>query len=311
MSFSGDVKKELAHVPPSCQNCKRSMLYGMFLFSRVSHEHRVLMHTENKYVADCYADLLTELTGSIVTVFINDYVSPKKRCSYSVTVEHEQDIQRLYRLFDILPADPLHIDGCLLERDCCVQAFIRGAFLVCGSITDPNKEYHLEFSVAVPALAEELASLLKEHGVPIKNANRKGTKLLYLKESEPIEDLLTYMGAVNNSLELMNIKIYKDVRNKVNRVTNCETANIEKTVNAAAGQVEAIRLIEQTLGLNELPEDLREVAELRLENPDMSLRELCQSLSEPISRSGVNHRLKRLIAIADEIREKKKAGSEL
>ena len=227
-----------------------------------------------------------------------------------MTVEHEQDIQGLYRMFCIEPDAPLALNSRLFKRDCCVQAFVRGAFLACGSVTDPNKEYHLEFSVPSLSLAEGLLSLLQEHGIPIKLASRKGIRLLYLKESEPIEDLLTYMGAVNNSLELMNVKIYKDVRNKVNRVTNCETANIEKTVNAAAGQVEAIRLIEQTLGLDELPEDLREVAGLRLENPDMSLRELCQSLVEPISRSGVNHRLKRLMAIADEIREKKKAGSE-
>ena len=310
MSFSVDVKKELSQASLSCQNCKRAMLYGIFLFSRASHEHRILMHTENKHVADCYVDLLTELTGSIVTVFINDYVSQKKRRSYSVTVEHEQDIQGLYRMFCIEPDAPLALNSRLFKRDCCVQAFVRGAFLACGSVTDPNKEYHLEFSVPSLSLAEGLLSLLQEHGIPIKLASRKGIRLLYLKESEPIEDLLTYMGAVNNSLELMNVKIYKDVRNKVNRVTNCETANIEKTVNAAAGQVEAIRLIEQTLGLDELPEDLREVAGLRLENPDMSLRELCQSLVEPISRSGVNHRLKRLMAIADEIREKKKAGSE-
>ena len=179
MSFSGDVKKELAQASLSCQNCKSAMMYGIFLFSRASHEHRILMHTENKHVADCYVDLLTELTGSIVTVFINDYVSQKKRRSYSVTVEHEQDIQGLYRMFCIEPDAPLALNSRLFKRDCCVQAFVRGAFLACGSVTDPNKEYHLEFSVPSLSLAEGLLSLLQEHGIPIKLASRKGIRLLY------------------------------------------------------------------------------------------------------------------------------------
>lgn len=310
MSFSGDVKKELAHAAPACGNCKRSMLYGMFLFSRVNEEHRALMHTENKAVADCYVDLLSELTGSIVTVFISDFAAQRKRRSYSVSVEDGRDIERLYRMFGFSPEREHRINTAFLKGDCCVQAFVRGAFMACGSVTDPNKEYHLEYAITPDALTADFMALLSGHGVPIRTARRKGSHLLYLKESEPIEDLLTYMGAVNNSLELMNVKIFKDVRNKVNRVTNCETANIEKTVNAAGAQMENIRLIEQTMGFSELPEDLREIAELRLENPDLSLRELCLELSEPISRSGVNHRLRRIGVIADEIRNRKQIRSE-
>lgn len=310
MSFSGDVKKELSHLPPVCNECRKAMLYGFFLLNRASKSNRTLMHTEHKAVADCYVDLLTELTGCIVTMFINDYNGPKQRRSYTVGVEHKEDIELITRFFEMSSnSTKRSINRAFLQNDCCVQAFVRGVFMACGSVTDPQKEYHLEFAIGDTVLANELAVLLKPYNISLKHVTRKGISVLYLKESEPIEDLLTFMGASNSSLELMNVKIYKDVRNKVNRITNCETANIGKTVNAAASQLDGIHLIERTIGLEQLPDDLREVAELRLENPDMSLRELCMELSEPISRSGVNHRLKRLAVIAEEIREKQKAGA--
>lgn len=307
MSFSGDVKRELARLAPACKDCKRALLYGMFLMNRISRSNLTLMHTEHKPVADCYVNLLAELTGSIVTMFISDYTGPKKKRNYTVGVEHKEDIREICRYFGIDPDRPeRRLDRNCLKRECCIHSFLRGVFMACGSVTNPEKEYHLELAVGEEALAGEIAALAEECGIQFRKTNRKGSSVLYLKESEPIEDMLTLMGAVNCSLELMNVKIYKDVRNKVNRVTNCETANIGKTVNAAATQVEQIRLIERTVGLDDLPDDLRELAELRLENPEMSLRELCMELSEPISRSGVNHRLKRLAAIAGEIQSKKK-----
>lgn len=307
MSFSGDVKRELARLAPVCKDCKRAMLYGMFLMNRISRSNLTLMHTEHKPVADCYVNLLAELTGSIVTMFISDYTGPKKKRNYTVGVEHKEDIREICRYFGVDPDRPeRRLDRRYLKRECCIHSFLRGVFMACGSVTNPEKEYHLELAVGEEALAGEIAALVEECGIPFRCTSRKGSSVLYLKESEPIEDMLTLMGAVNSSLELMNVKIYKDVRNKVNRVTNCETANIGKTVNAAAAQLEQIRLIERTVGLDDLPDDLRELAELRLENPEMSLRELCMALSEPISRSGVNHRLKRLAAIAGEIQSKKK-----
>ena len=309
MSFSGDVKRELAHIPPVCENCKKALLYGLFLMNRISRANLTLMHTEHKPVADCYINLLTELTGAIVTMFISDYTGPKKKQSYTVGLENKEDIERLCLYFGINPENPVRrLDREYLKRDCCVHSFLRGVYMACGSVTNPEKEYHLELAVGDTNLAEDIVLLAENCGISFRKTSRKGSIILYLKESEPIEDMLTLMGAVNSTLELMNVKIYKDVRNKVNRVTNCETANIEKTINAAATQVEQIRLIQTTVGLDNLPEDLKEVAILRLENPDMSLRELCMTLSEPISRSGVNHRLKRLAAIAEEIKCKRKQG---
>ncbi len=180
--------------------------------------------------------------------------------------------------------------------------FTAGIFIACGSVNDPSKEYHLEFTVPEEKLANELAMLLRDIGVTAKIAVRRGQYIVYIKGSESIEDTLTFIGAQQCTLELMNVKIYKDVRNKANRIANCDAANIDKVVKAAMKQVDDIKLISQTNGLESLPDELREIAELRLENIDMSLQEIGESLSVPLSRSGVNHRFKKIAAIADEIR---------
>ncbi len=176
---------------------------------------------------------------------------------------------------------------------------MRGAFLSCGTVTDPQKDYHLEFSVAHRRLAQDLVTLLEEiEGLRIQPSvtRRKGSYVVYIKGSEQIADLLTFMGAPSASMALMQAKMVKEVRNYVNRTTNFETANIDKTASASARQVAAIHGLEETVGLEQLPEDLREMAYLRLQNPDMSLRELGEALS--ISRSGANHRIQRLMELA-------------
>lgn len=180
--------------------------------------------------------------------------------------------------------------------------FAAGVFLACGSVIDPEKEYHLEFAVPEQKLAQELISLLNDIGVTARSAVRRGQLIVYIKGSEGIEDTLTFIGAQQCTLELMNVKIYKDVRNKANRIANCDSANIDKVVSAALKQIEDISLIANNRGLDDLPEELREIARLRMENPTMSLQEIGESLSEPLSRSGVNHRFKRIAKIADEIR---------
>ena len=166
---------------------------------------------------------------------------------------------------------------------------------------DPERDYRAEFVVPARRLCDDLETFLGESLAPPKRTVRRNDYLLYYKESEHIEDLLTYIGAPKSSLELMEVKIVKEVRNKVNRATNCETANIGKTVAAAMGQVRAIQRIEATCGLGALDEELRELARLRLENPELSLRELGAALSSPISRSGVNHRLRRILEFAEEL----------
>ena len=220
---------------------------------------------------------------------------------YTVSIEHE-NTRALLRDYYHLGRSPL--DPSFLEKDCCRVAFLRGLFLAYGSMASPEKEYHLEINALTPLFAEELFSVAESCGIRFKVARRKGCEILYLKESEQIEDFLTLIGAPVSSMKLMEVKVVKTVRNHVNRTTNCETANLNKTVSAAAAQLQDIRYILENAGLSYLDPDLRELAELRLQNPEMSLRELSQTLSAPISRSGVNHRLKRIGEAARRLREK-------
>ncbi len=184
----------------------------------------------------------------------------------------------------------------LMERDCCQRALVRGAFLSGGTVIDPRKNYNLELVTPYAELSGDLLRLLKEIGFPFKQVVRKGKYVLYLKNSESISDFLSYMGAFQAQMELLNIKIEKEIRNDFNRAANSETANIEKTINAAVMQIQAI----DRLPLEELPDELREVAMLRLKYKDKSLSELGKLMHPPLSKSGVNHRMKKLLQMAEE-----------
>jgi DNA-binding protein WhiA len=197
----------------------------------------------------------------------------------------------------------LRVNRANLENECCRASFLRGVFLSCGTVTDPVKDYHLEFILPYMNLAKDVMALLRE-GPDFQPAlvNRKGSFVVYIKGGDRIAVLLAYLGAGGAAMELMQVRMVKEVRNNVNRKTNFETANIDKTVGASARQVEAICKIRDTVGLSGLPEELRETAELRLEYPELSLRELGLLFQNPVSRSGVNHRLRRLMEEAESIK---------
>ena len=189
--------------------------------------------------------------------------------------------------------------------ECCKNAFLKGVFLACGTVNDPNKRYHLEFVVPYLNLSRDLKVFINDFeqlSVEPKSITRNSNYVIYFKDSESIEDILATMGASNSALEVMGVKMYKDMRNNVNRKLNFESANLDKTIDAASKHVEAIIHIKNTVGLSYLSDDLREVAELRYENPDISLRELGEMLSTPISRSGVSHRLTKISNIAKQIK---------
>ena len=179
---------------------------------------------------------------------------------------------------------------------------MRGVFLACGTVTTPERGYHLEFVVPYKRLCSDFICFLEEIGLAPKYINRKGIHIVYFKDSESIEDILAIIGAQDASLYVMGIKIEKDVKNKVNRRLNFELSNINKTVDAANAQIEAIEYIEKKCGINSLPDNLREIARLRIDNPEASLRDLGQLMSEPISRSGVNHRLAKIVSYADKLK---------
>ena len=296
MSFSQKVKSELALMTDLSDCCMKAEAYGMLLFGKYYSQTKIGLLTENKNIANAY------------TLFCKTCpeVRPRtlrtKAGNYSLSITSTRDIEKVMRYFGQSRQNiTLRINRANFEDDCCYASFLRGVFLSCGTIADPMKNYHLEFVVPFLKLTNDFATLLGDMGLSPKIVERGNSYVVYFKDSENIEDFLTLIGAQSSSLELMGVKMMKDVRNKINRQINFETANISRTVNVAFAQIEAIEKIKKKKGLDFLPEQLRLIAEIRLENPDMSLDEIRNELGGEISRSGVNHRLNRLIKIAAEI----------
>ncbi len=273
--------------------CDLAQAYGMVEFARSFSASGVSLQTESRVVAERYADLLRTVCG--VTPQIE---TPPRAGLCTVSVNAEERGKVLARFGHEGKEVTRRLNRANLECENCTNAFLRGAFLVCGAITNPQVDYHLEFKVPYWNLSRDLMALLGEQGLAAKTVRRKGNYIVYFKESEQIEDCLTGMGAMNASLELMNVKIVKSIRNNVNRAANCETANLDKTLASSLPQIAAVRKIEQTMGLDSLPEDLRDLCRLRVEHPEYSLRELGEALEPKISRSGVNHRLQRVLEFA-------------
>lgn len=302
MSFSSEVKKELCLSgagKPAC--CMKAELYGFLLFSVTYERDRIRMNTENLEVAKRLAVLCDAVAGAEASIA----AWGGHTRGYVLTVENEKDCHRLYTMMGRSEGElSLRLNRANLEDEGCAGALLRGAFLAGGTVTDPRREYHLEFVTSRLALSRDLMTLLSELDIPARSVVRKGSRVVYIKESEKIEDLLHIMGASKAAFEIMNVKIYKDIKNKANRITNCETANLDKTIGAAVAQIEAIRRIEGADGLDGLPKELREVAELRLQHPELSLQKLGALLDPPISKSGVNHRLTKLMEIASRLDKK-------
>lgn len=273
----------------------------MILFSRVISDEYICFQTESSIAADLFEKLLNNVFGkNAINAVRHESVRKNGSVLYTFEIKGKEYVNCILKSYRINP-DERKIDSEIIVNNS-LGVFTAGVFLSCGSVNDPSKEYHLEFSVSEKELSDELLLLLENIGVKAKTVIRRGQYVVYIKESESIEDTLTFIGAQQCTLELMNVKIFKDVRNKANRIANCDTANIDKVVNAAIRQLEDIKLIDSTIGIESLSEELRDIAEIRLSNTDMSLQEIGDSLSSPISRSGVNHRFKRLAKIADEIR---------
>jgi DNA-binding protein WhiA len=302
MSYSQQIKQELCTVKLHCKSCAKALLYGMLLFAKETGSPAVLLQTENKAAADLFTYELSAQTGAIVTILYPDLRERTKRPLYAVKVEDTDEVKRIFQLFFKSRRDRTDIDPAFLQRECCRAAFLRGVFLSCGTISDPQKEYHMEFVLPNPEIGGKLSAFLGEYALDFRQTTRKERDILYVKESNQIEDLLARMGAVKASFELMNLKIEKELRNNANRATNCETANIDKQVRAALLQLRSIESLQKNPGLAALPAGLREAAELRMAHPDASLNELVEYAGGSVSRSGLNHRLKRLCELAEESR---------
>ncbi len=297
VSFSSKLKTDLCRLKPTgC--CRLAQSYGLLLFGRSFCKEEVSIFTKSRDTAEIYSSLL-KICFSVHTTMT------ESKGGFTVFVPGEADRERIVNYYSSGENDwifnPKHV-----KRSCCRWAFIRGAFLSAGSINDPEKGYHLEFAVKDPTLSFAFAAFLELCGYKPSTAVRKSVTALYYNDSTLIEEMLGLLGATSQSLEVMETKIIKDMRNKLNRQNNFETSNISKTVNAALEQVRAIKYLEKHNLLGLLPEELYEVAVLRRDNPEASLSEMCQLCGGKISRSGLNHRLKRIIVFYEEQKQIKK-----
>ena len=294
MSFSGEVKEELSRQYTSSVHCVYAELAAIVMFG------------DRRRTKSDKTDFLPE-KGEI-RVFLsaeNDFVRQKAftLCKKNITIKIDVEEGALTFPVEFVREYLIPDLNGSLKRQCCRRAFLRGAYLCIGSMSNPGKSYHLEFDCVRKERAHLLQELIASFDIPAKIALRKKYYVVYVKEGSAICDILNIMGAHVSLMDFENHRIVKEVRNSVNRKVNCETANIRKTVNAAAGQVRDIMLIEETWGLGKLPEHLQEIARLRLENQEATLQELGELLTPPVGKSGVNHRLRKLSLIAESIRK--------
>ena len=314
MSFSTETKNELSRIASDSLCCKKAELSGIAKMAGsiqiVGYKKiNLKISTELNSIARKVFKILKSNFNINTNIVVNKNQMLKRNNSYVLTVTSEMGSENLLRELGILePGDGFYtvnkVPENLLQNEECIRSFIRGAFIGGGSISDPGKNYHMEFVTNNEDFAKSLKDLINKLGFNCKVVSRKNNFVVYLKESEQISDLLSIIGAHNALLSLQNTKIVKAMRNNVNRIVNCETANLSKTVNASVRQIENIKLIQDTIGISSLPENLQEIARIRLECEDMTLKELGEMLEPPIGKSGVNHRLRKIEEIANDLRSK-------
>lgn len=301
VSFSQSVKEEILSKINNAAKAE-ACLYGMLLCANELSADEILLLTELDKAAEFFRKGVEKICGRGV-LDIHETDRGGGQVMYSLSVNTAEAREKLFEHFGIG-------DGRQRLRERYPKASLypqmtAGMFLSCGSLSDPNKGYHMEFVMPTLELCNYLGLMLIENfNMLAKNVERKGHQVLYFKESDNIMDMLGLMGASGSYFDLFYVKQMKDMRNKINRGVNCVNANIEKSIRAAEKQIADIELIDETRGLDSLPDNLREIALLRYENPDFNLSDLGAALKPSISRSGANHRLQKIAAIADEIRNK-------
>ncbi len=296
MSFSFDTKNELCRLPVQRLCCARAEAYGILLYCNTFSSTEVRIITENPN----FAARLPKLFYRAFNLHFDRQPEPEQE---GKRVFQITDRKKLDHITNLLGYDPrqnlvLHINFGLLEEDCCRSAFLRGVFFGGGSITDPLKRYHLELTTSHLQANRELEVLLRESGYPPKSLSRNGSFITYFKQSDQIEDFLTLIGAPVAAMKIMSAKLEKDLRNSVNRRLNCDNANLDKAVEAAQEQLEGIRRLQAAGLLEQLPDKLQLTAALRLENPELTLSELAEEFDPPVTKSCLNHRLRKLMELA-------------
>ena len=295
MSFSGEVKQELCRVPLDRPCCARAEAYGVLLCCNTFTPGEVRVVTESGSFAGRLPGLMERAFG----VAFDRLPAPEEQ----KRIFQISDPAKLHRIVEALGYDPrqspvLHINFGLLEEDCCRSAFLRGAFLAGGSGTEPSKRYHLELVTGHAQASRELMALLADMERRPRITARAGGQVIYFKSSDQIEDLLTLMGAPVSAMALMNARAEKELRNGVNRRVNCESANLDKAVDAAQEQLMAIRRLYDLGRVEGLPAQLKETIVLRETFPELTLSELAEEFDPPITKSCLNHRLRKLVALS-------------
>ncbi len=310
MSFSSEVKEDLSRQMASARHCQLAELSALLSFAGVWRKTKdgktyVRIQTENLSVARKCFTILRKTFNIRIDVSVRQNTYGKGHLDEALGSD-QGDIAggRRHRSYQITVYNELEaVSHVLIQNSCCRRAFIRGAFLAAGSVSDPEKSYHFEIVCETEEKARQIQEMILSFDVGAKITRRKKNYIVYVKESSQIVDLLNIMEAHAALLDFENVRILKEMRNSVNRQVNCETANIGKTISAAVKQIEDIRYIEKTMGFDKLPESLAKMAQLRLEQPEATLKELGEMLDPPMGKSGVNHRLRKLSVLAEELRE--------
>lgn len=313
MSFSGKVKEELASQLSPARHCQIAEFAALFaLCGKIRHRKNgsiyLEVHTENLTVARKSYILIKMAFQAETQIRIRNHSLQTRTPVYHLLVLAQDKAYEILKAIKLLSesedrwGDLSTIPSRLVQNTCCKRAYLRGVFMAAGSITNPEKAYHLEIAVLSESFCLQLQQIVASFQIEAKIVDRKKYHVLYVKEGSMIVDTLNVMEAHQALMDFENVRILKEVRNSVNRQVNCETANIHKTVTAAARQIEDIQYIETAKGVRWLSDGLREIAELRLEYPDLPLAELGQKLSNPLGKSGVNHRLRKLSEIAERLR---------
>ncbi|WP_026883754.1 DNA-binding protein WhiA [Clostridium akagii] len=317
MSFSSGVKNEICRFPDFSKDEAIAVISAIMKVSGTlslggNKQMSFNVATENPAIARFIFKILKENFNIHTEILVKKSNSLKKNNVYIVHINEAMGIRTLLQEVSVLKEKQgiisldYSIPKKIIENDECKKLYIKGAFLGGGSISNPEKTYHLEFVTHNEDYARDLSGVINCFGLNSKVIQRKNSFVVYLKEGEQIVDLLNIIGAHSSLMKLENVRIMKEMRNNVNRLVNCETANLSKTVNASVRQVESIRLIQREIGLSRLPQNLRDIAEVRVNYPDETLNELGQMLDPPVGKSGVNHRLRRIEKIAEELRKEGK-----
>lgn len=301
MSFSSNVKVELCKDSLSKKSCAVAEGYGVLLYCNTFSSTEIRIITESRD----FAARLPRLFKKAFGITFDQEPAAQDRGKLQFAISSEDKIAKIFETLqmDLKASLTLHVNFGMLEEEAECMAYLRGTFLAGGSVTDPAKRYHLEMTTSHYKVSRETCALLIECGFSPKELSRGGNNILYFKQSDYIEDFLTAIGAQVSAMGVMEAKVEKDLRNGVNRRVNCETANLTKVVDASMGQMAAIRALEEAGELDKLPGKLRETALLRRENPEATLQELAAMLNPPITKSAINHRMRKLLELARALEE--------